>query len=245
MSTMLDTYTTRARLWPALLVALPLGLTTLALLPGDFGEWDVLWSLIVFSGGTALLAEIGRDFGKNKEPRLFQLWGGKPTTRMLRHRDAPDKTALEFWHSRLGQLMQGLELPTPEEEKSNPLEADDVYERCIDFLRGQTRDKKRFPLVFEENCNYGLRRNLWGMRPLGIATSSLSFVAIGVVIAFNYSVRALPPSPMEVACGSISLFLLLGWITLFTPKWVRVPAEAYAKRLLESCDSIRSRRNES
>ena len=241
MSTMLDAYTTRARLWPALLVALPLGLTTLALLPGDFRGWDVLWSLIVFSGGTALLAEIGRDFGKKKEPRLFHLWGGKPTTQMLRHRDAPDKTALKYWHSQLEQLIPGLKLPTPEEEKRNPLEADQLYERCIDFLRGQTRDKKKFPLIFEENCNYGLRRNLWGMRPLGIAISSLSVVAIGVVIAFNYFIEALPPSPMEVVCGSVSLFLLLGWIILFTPKWVRIPAEAYAQRLLESCDSINSR----
>ena len=241
MSTMLVAYTTRARLWPALLVALPLGLITLALLPGDFQGWDVLWSLIVFSGGTALLAEIGRDFGKKKEPRLFQLWGGKPTTRMLRHRDAPDKTALMYRHSQLEQLIPRLKLPTPEEEKTNPLETDQVYEKCIEFLRVQTRDNKKFRLVFEENCNYGFRRNLWGMRPLGIAISSLSIVAIGMVIALNYFVKELPPSPIEMACGSVSLFLLLGWIILFTPKWVRVPAEAYAQRLLESCDSINSR----
>ena len=241
MSTMLDAYTTRARLWPALLVALPLGLTTLALLPGDFQGWDALWSLIVFSGGTALLAEIGRDSGKKKEPRLFHVWGGKPTTRILRHRDAPDKTALKYRHSQLEQLIPRLKLPTPEDEQTNPLEADKVYERCIEFLRVQTRDNKKFPLVFEENCNYGLRRNLWGMRPLGIAISGLSIVAIGMVIALKYFVKALPPSLMEMACGSVSLFLLLGWIILFTPKWVRVPAEAYAQRLLESCDSINSR----
>jgi len=241
MSTMLDAYTTRSRLWPALLVALPLGLTTLALLPGDFQGWDVLWSLIVFSGGTGLLAEIGRDFGKKKEPQLFQLWSGKPTTRMLRHRDAPDKTALMYRHSQLEQLIPKLKLPTPEEEKTNPLEADQVYEKCIEFLRVQTRDNKKFHLIFEENCNYGFRRNLWGMRPLGIAISSLSIITIGMVIALNYFVKTLPPSPMGMACGSVSLFLLLGWIILFTPKWVRVPAEAYAQRLLESCDSINSR----
>ncbi len=238
MSTMLDAYTIRARLWPALLVALPLGLTTLALLPGSFQGWDALWSLIVFSGGTALLAEIGRDYGKKKELRLFQLWGGKPTTRMLRHRDTPDITALMHQHRQLEQLIPGLKLPTPEDEKTKPLEADQVYEKCIEFLRVQTRDRKKFPLVFEENCNYGFRRNLWGMRPLGIVISILSFVAIGMAITLNYFVNKLPPSPMEIACGSISLLLVLGWIILFTPKWVRVPAEAYAQRLLESCYSI-------
>jgi hypothetical protein len=238
MSTMLDAYTIRARLWPALLVALPLGLTTLALLLGSFQAWDALWSLIVLSGGTALLAEIGRDFGKKKEPRLFQLWCGKPTIRMLRHRDTPDSTALILQHRQLEQLIPGLKLPTPEDEKKKPLEADRIYEKCVEFLRVKTRDRKKFPLVFEENCNYGFRRNLWGMKPLGVAISILSFAVIGIAISLDYFVQELPPSPMEIACGLISLLLLLGWITLFTPKWVRVPAEAYAQRLLESCYSI-------
>ena len=34
-------------------------------------------------------------------------------------------------------------------------------------LREATRDTSRFPLVFAENANYGFRRNLWGLRPIG------------------------------------------------------------------------------
>ena len=176
----------------------------------------------------------------SSEALLFQIWGGKPSTRMLRHRDAFDKAALIYRHRQLERLIPGLKLPNLEEEKANSLEADQVYDRCIEFLRVRTRDKKRFPLVFEENCNYGFRRNLWGMRRFGIVISSLSFGAIGIVIALNYFNKALPPLPMEISCGSISLSLLLGWIIVFTPKWVRVPAEAYAQRLLESFNSVDS-----
>lgn len=238
MNTTLDAYTIRARLWPFLIVALPLGFATLALLPGGIQGWDVLWSLFVFSGGTALFAEIGRNFGKVKEPRLFQVWGGKPTTRMLRHRGALNKQTLTRRHNQLRQMIEGLKIPTLDDENANPLEADEVYDSCIEFLRVQTRDKKKFPLVFEENCNYGFRRNLWGMRPLGILVSSLGIVTIGVFIALSYLVKGIPPSPLVIVGGLANLLFLLGWITLFTPKWVKVAAEAYAQHLLESCDSI-------
>ena len=83
-----DTYTRRARLYPALLVALPLGLATLAWFPEGLAGWGTLWGLVTWSGATALLAQVGRDKGRVKEPGLFEQWGGKPTTRMLRHRHA-------------------------------------------------------------------------------------------------------------------------------------------------------------
>ena len=234
MKVFLDAYTRSARLRPALLVALPLGITTLAWFPDGLTGWSTLWGLIVWSGGTALLAQIGRDWGKKKQGGLFEAWGGVPTTCMLRHRDAPNKEILERRHRKLKELMPSLQIPTAEEEQANPSAADQIYENCTAFLREKTRDQKKFNLVFEENCNYGFRRNLWGMKPLGLL---IAIAGLAAVIALFLLKGGSVPN-LAIACGIINLLLLLGWIFWFTPKWVRIPAQAYAERLLESCENL-------
>ena len=76
----LDTYTRRARLQPALLAALPIGVAVLAWFPKGFTEWGVFAGLLTSAGVTALLARLARIRGKRLESKLFVLWGGKPTT---------------------------------------------------------------------------------------------------------------------------------------------------------------------
>lgn len=227
-------YTRRARLRPALLVALPLGIATLSWFPHGLTGWSALWGLIVWSGGTALMAQVGRDWGLKKQRKLFQMWGGKPTTRLLRHRDVRNKEILVRRHRKLEELMPNLQIPSPEEEQANPSAADEVYENCATFLREKTRDRKKFRLVFEENCNYGFRRNLWGMKPLGILLAIIGCAAVGIL----FIVKGFSTSPLAIACGFGNMLLLLGWVLVFTPKWVRIPAEAYGERLLESCENL-------
>lgn len=230
-------YVRRARLQPAMLVALPLGLATLAVAPGGIVGWGTAWSLFVFCGGTALMAQMARDLGKQKEPGLYQSWGGKPTTRLLRHRDTPNATILDRRHRKLQSLVPGIRIPTAADEIADPRAADDVYDACTAFLLEKTRKKENFPLVFEENCNYGFRRNLWGMKPLGIATSFIGTAAIVVALTIGYRNGVLP-SPIAYACGILNLLLLLGWLVWFTPTWVRIAADAYAEQLLASCESL-------
>jgi len=232
-----NAYVRRARLEPALIVALPLGLATLAWSPGGVFGWGLVWSLFVFCGGTALAAQVARDSGKRKEPVLFQMWGGKPTTRLLRHRDAPNKIVLLRRHQKLQSLMSGIQIPTEKQEEINPRAADEVYDACSAYLLEKTRDKTHFDLVFEENCNYGFRRNLWGMKYLGITTSAIGVVAIALLFILNYQARAASP-PIAAVCGAINLALMLGWLFWFTPRWVRVAADAYAERLLAACENL-------
>jgi len=156
-----DAYTARARLLPALIVALPLGIATLAWFPNGVLGWGAIWALIVWSGGTVLLAEVGRDAGKRKEPALFASWGGTPTTRLLRHRDAANRPLLARRHDQLAALT-GIPKPTAAREAAAPAAADQVYDAWTRVLRDRTRDRKKYELVFAENCSYGFRRNLWG-----------------------------------------------------------------------------------
>jgi len=105
-------------------------------------------------------------------------------------------------------------------------------------LRDRTRDKGRFPLVFEENCNYGYRRNLWGMKPLGVL-GSLGGVVVSGAVLVRASRGDFEANLLAVASvGTASLLLLGVWILVVRPWWIRIPAEAYAERLLESCESL-------
>jgi hypothetical protein len=234
---LLDLYTVRARLLPALIAALPLGIATLAWFPTGILGWGAVWALIVWSGGTVLLAEVGRDAGKRKEPGLFASWRGKPTTRLLRHHGAANRPLLARRHARLAALT-GIVAPTAEAEAADPRAADETYEAWCTSLRDRTRDRKQFDLIFAENCSYGFRRNLWGMKPVGTVLAVAGLAAVAAVPWLDPSARAAPRIGAVVVTGAINALLLLGWLLVIRPAWVRGPAEAYAERLLEACERL-------
>jgi len=235
----LDAYTIRARLRPALIVVLPVALVVLIFFPNDLTTLGLIVSVIVACGGTSLLSQIGRNRGKSKENFLYAQWeGGKPTTRILRHSTSTNSIILEQRHNKLKELFPSLKIPNISEEATLPEEADQVYDACIKLLIGKTRDKDKFPLVFEENCNYGFCRNLWGMKPLGITTSIIGLlVSMGLIATNFYILKSTIPS-FAIICSLLSFLLLFLWIFLFTPSWVKVAADAYAERLLESCEIL-------
>lgn len=233
-----DTYTRRARLSPALIIVLPIALVVVMFFPSELTLLGILVSLLVGCGGATLLAQIGRDTGKQKEASLFSQWAGKPTTRILRHRHTTNASMLAMRHSKLQALLPTLQLPTATAEAAAPDQADEIYEACTTFLRNKTRDKEKFNLVFEENCNYGFRRNLWGLKPIGITLSLVGLAASGAVLMLNLLVWKTPIPLSAIACGIGSLVLLALWATVFTPNWVKIAADAYAERLLEACEHL-------
>jgi len=234
----LDVYTVKARLLPVLLVTLPIGLVTMILSPNTSLAWKTVWGLIGWSGGGFLLAQLGRDAGLKKESQLFKSWGGKPTTKMLRHRDFNNSVILARRHKKLKALIKDVKLPTSEEEARDPNAADETYEACATFLREKTRDRKEFALVFEENCSYGFRRNLWGMKPIGFIVSLLCLGVIIVSPIFEPSILNDGRIGLVVLAGGANLFLMVLWVFVFRPSWVKVAANAYAERLLEACEQL-------
>jgi hypothetical protein len=185
-------------------------------------------------GGTILLAELGRERGKNREPELFRSWGGKPSTQLLRHRDNANEVLLSRRHKKLAALIPGQHLPTVAEESENPALADKAYDSCVAFLLEKTRDQKAFSLLFEENCSYGFRRNLWGMKPIGIF---ISFAAVLAIVS-GLAMRVLTPQPLVVICGCLTLLISLIWILVIRPTWIKTVAFSYAERLLAACDVL-------
>ncbi|MBI3983214.1 MAG: hypothetical protein HY337_09890 [Gemmatimonadetes bacterium] len=142
------------------------------------------------------------------------------------------------WHRKLRELLPDVSVPSVEGELADPTQADDVYEAFGTLLKEKTRDRTKFSLVFEENCNYGFRRNLWGMKSLGITSAIIGVVGIVVVILLNTQVRQATTPPVAYVAGSFNALLLIVWTAVVTPTWVKTAADAYAVRLLASSDHL-------
>ncbi|ADB14989.1 conserved hypothetical protein [Pirellula staleyi DSM 6068] len=231
-------YDRSARLKPALLVSLPFALAIVSIF-SDISEMHLLIGIVTYFGLTALIAQLGRDEGKRLEPWLFEHWGGKPTTQILRHRNSYlDINTKARYHRTLSSLLPNLPMPSDTTEKNNPTAADAVYESCAQYLRERTRDKRDFPLVHAENVNYGFRRNLWGMKKAGIVISICSLIAT-LLVTYLRSESGMPYS-LPATASLISAWMLVWWLLRIKPSWVRVTAFAYAERLIATCDTFPS-----
>lgn len=234
----LDTYRVHAQLAPALIVLLPVVVGVIAWFPGAVDLGRVLIGAAITTGGMFFLAQVGRDAGKRKEAWLHSTWGGKPTTALLRHRDDTlDVSTRSRYHGFLSVCAQGATWPSPEVEGADPEAADSMYDSAVQWLIAQASDRRRFPLVFQENVNYGFRRNLWGLRPMGLA------IAVGCLIANVTAAFAMYSSgnhvPVEGLIGLlVTGLLVVPWLVIVKPDWVRVPAFAYARALFQVCDVI-------
>lgn len=231
----LDRYTYCARLLPALIVSLPLLILMFITLPVI---WKLIGALSAMGVSVALIflmAQCGRDAGKRKEPDLFRTIGGKPSTRLLRHSDQtlPPATKKRY-HDFLVANAPGFNPPTPQQEASDLDAADKMYDSAVDWLRAKTSDTKLHDLLFAENISYGFRRNLWGMKPLGIATCLFGALVIAGLFFCVPSLGMAPP--IAAATLMIITIQICFWVSVIRPRWVAVPAEAYAKTLLEFCD---------
>lgn len=241
MTFQLDFYTWKARLLPVFIVLLPVGIAAAVWLPNFLFLERLVGALLAPFGLAMLLSQIGRDHGYQKQSSLWDSWGGAPTMQLLRHRTpTSNSTLLKRYHDKLRLLQPELNIPSAEEESKDPNQADDVYATCVKFLISHTRDRSRFPLLYKENVNYGFRRNLWGLRPFGLFLSLVCLNAVVLRFWFVWDELGLASGEM-IASTVLALVLFLFWLVWVTPAWVRIPATAYAERLLECCDQLEPR----
>ncbi|MEK7874780.1 MAG: hypothetical protein AAB325_01160, partial [Pseudomonadota bacterium] len=100
-----------------------------------------------------------------------------------------------------------------------------------------TRDTKKYGLLFQENVSYGYRRNVWGLRPIGISICAVCCVIVGAYMFQLYQTEAQVGA--EAAAALVfDLILLVLWLFRFSADWVRIPADAYAERLAETVETV-------
>jgi len=236
----LDRYSLKARLYPVLIVALPLVLVVFSLQSEDLASLKTLLSVVVAFGGATLLTQISRDAGKSKETKLYEKWGGKPTTQKLRQCGANNLELVKRYHDNIAKIAPDLKLPTLKEEKEKPQKADEVYEVATGILIERTRDTSKFGLVFKENCNYGFRRNLWGLKKIGLPVAGIGSVLVFVISLCEVlkSKSILGADTLQVTCLAFNLALLCAWWKIINPEWIKIVADSYADRLLAATEKL-------
>lgn len=233
-----DPYDRKARLYPALLVMLVPAVALALVAPVFSSQLAGLASLAVALGGLMLLSSLGREWGKRKEPKLYEIWGGTPTTLMLlRASTSLDQLTLDRYRKVLSKKVSGLSFPDPTGEVSDPSRAAATCESAVKWLREATRDKKKFALIFAENTNYGFRRNLLGVRPMAIVLCVLTLLltALNAWLSSSGSLTAITVQSWISAL--VACIGLVVWGALVNADFVKTTAFAYATALLAACDS--------
>jgi len=236
----MDRYNLTARFYPMMLFYLPVLFMLLTI------GWDITkyaqygTSLGVAGMLSYLLANMGRDAGKQKEPNLWKSWGGAPTTQLFRwSNNVIDVYTKARYHKK---MQRACAVPYELDdlfEHDQPYDADEIYRSWTKFVIGQTRDTSKYRLIFKENMSYGFRRNLWGLKPYAI-------ILLLVLMTINYLFFVISVGDWRLECLPVFFFtiesllfiLFLFWIFIVTPKWVSIPAFAYAERLQEAIDTI-------
>lgn len=234
-----DRYNREARLAPALLIALPAALVLFAWFPALRSVGPGLVALLAFCGGIVWLSHLARDRGKALEPDLFTAWDGMPTTAMLRHRDTRLAAPLKArYRTCLQKHLPDPPFPSAEDEERDAIAADAIYAAAGAWLLSHTRDRARFGLLFEENVNYGFRRNFWALRPyafvVGIGSLAISLATMAVAY---FRAGTEPTIEAVLATGLVALYTLFVAVRV-NRAWVRLAAEAYARQLLAACDVL-------
>jgi hypothetical protein len=241
----MDAYDRLARLTPALLTLAPIPVLIICL----FGKAQIIGtsilSIATYCGAGYMLARVARNAGKKHQDRLFEKWGGSPTTQLLRHSNSHfDEHTKARFH---GVLSTGLgkAMPSAADENGNPRQADELYRAATIWLIDQTRDSKRFPLVFKENVAFGFQRNALGMRWYGV-TIAVVCLMIGLLCTSVLSVdqpflsltAITEMGPTGALPLTVSAVMLFAWLFLLTEQGVKQAGFSYAERLIQGCDQL-------
>lgn len=237
MMDFLDTYTIKARLFPALLAIIPA--LVLFLLAGSWQDAGLPEMLLGVGIGVLFfaLSDIARRAGKRAQRRIFRKSGGTPVNLELSHSDATISPATKERYLSFLSAEIGSPAPTPESEHSDPAAAARFYLASFDYLRNSTTDHDRFRILFNENINYGFRRNLYGLKPVGIA---LNLAAVAAAYAlFRYQPAMAPITQEKLIIQGGLAALHAGYFLLFvTESSVLDASKIYARQLVQSCQAL-------
>ncbi len=239
---MLDPYEVKARLFPGLLVLLPM-ILFLALIYGTKSPVVVgLSAVLAACGGPYLLSSFVRTWGQRAQARLYREWGAPPSTIILRHCDStlPQQTKLRYHELATSRLR--IVMPSIEDERRDPAGADQAYGAAADALRPLTNNRKTFPFVFKELVAYGFNRNAHGSRWAGV---SVAAATAGVTLFHANALRLHQPywdystldtAHIVVLAAAVGLAAL--WCTHFTAGTAKLSGFSYAKRLWEALEKV-------
>lgn len=233
----LDTYSIKARLFPALVAMAPA--LALFLMSGtwtDPGLPEAVTGLtlaVMFYS----VAELARRAGKHVEARMFKATDGRPVNLELSFEDTTIDDATKARYRRFLAEQVGMEAPTRESEAEDPAMARQFYAACYEYIRLNTYNTEKYRILFNENIGYGYLRNLLGLKPYGIAINcAAALAALGLYIK-QPAFASMSDGKLLIQAGLAAwhiLYLTLG----VTERSVLAASKRYARQLTLSCETL-------
>lgn len=199
---------------------------------------NILSSIGVSAALSYFLLQLGRDNGKRKEKGLWDYWGGAPTEQLFSYQNnLIDVQTKNRYHKKMISVVPA---ETDIDFKSAPQEeTKSIYQSWTKYLITNTRDTKKYSLLFKELISYGFRRNLWGLSSFSILLILLCIIGnYGYNYMLNKTLNPFDYSIMFQISQVLLIGLLLIWVFIINRNWAKIPAFAYGERLLETIDNL-------
>ena len=100
-------------------------------------------------------------------------------------------------------------------------------------LRRLTRDTERFPLVYKGNTEYGFRRNLLGLKKIGLSAAVVALGPSGWALLHGWNAENVI-LPVPAVAAFLTGCIAVGWLIGVRSTSVRITADCYARYLLEA-----------
>lgn len=225
-----DPYEIRARIAPTVVVSFPLIVTLL------FTMLSISDSIAQFlSSGVVLLLMVYtlsflvRHLGKRVEPKLWERWGGAPSTRVMRWSDTTFDDDLKGQLRSSVEQLCGVKLKSREEEAEEPKEADRQTIQAFRQVRAIVRREDPDGVWFKHNAEYGFQRNLLGSMALWLVLSVLG----ALVCAGGWYIGGDTVLLVGSVLNVLSLIVCIVWWRLL-PTFAQEAANRYAESVWTS-----------
>lgn len=235
-----DYYSRNARIYPAVIGAAP----AIAALMILFTWHGISITSSVASAGVLVIlyamSDMARQRGKRLEPELYKRLGCMPSVRMLRRNDNTfDEPSKERYRAFLAEKL-GRPAPTVEEETLDQNAADGFYTAAGTWLRENTRDTKKFNILFGENVTYGFRRNLLGLRwPAAGLNLIVSSICVALLWPITWPLNMNSDLTVRVSIVLV-VALIHGLYLVFGVTWLAAgeAANSYGRQLVISTEAF-------
>lgn len=231
MLKLFDSYNLRARISPGIILLAPIIFPIYLFVPEIRNLSSTVITLIICFGICNLIISFSRNLGgKTKEYCFPDMY---PAQEMLLPSDnsLDEQTKLRYQAFLCNHLSNISFCGTDVENKKSSNTA-------IKWLISRTRDAESFPLIHEENINFGFACNLYGMKTIGIISCSIIAVAeiIALYLSSNNTITSFSLRNLLISAIITVLFLSM-WVFMVTKNWVQETGRRYGRALLSACDS--------
>ena len=245
MNVFSDKYHFRTRIIPQFLMVLPLCLLFLFYTDLKINPAFYLTVLLVVFVSWNFASQCGRKL-EHKYKETGDIEFLDVHIKKIYKKDASSRDVYEIFHLNAFEEVRkriGLNDSFPElEENMQELQ----LQKIENWLRENTRDKEKFPAVFDKNCSYGFQRNMLAMRGFATALNALSICLlflpflIDACFSFNfYDYIGRKINYASIGFFTFSLLVLESmWFVAISLNLLKKASWGYTDALLRAVDGI-------